>query len=341
MVVTREPARQGHGEWEIGVGGIGERHVNFELLAGYNAIRKRLSGRIKAAIAVVLICVIIVLGSAPSIAGTLEDAAAAYKRGNYAAALQLYRSLADKGNAIAQDSLGDMYNYGKGVPQNQAEAEQWYRLAAKQGLAKAQNNMGFLSMLKALRTGDYSESVKWYRLSAGQGDAHGQLALGGAYKSGLGVPQNYVEAAKWFLRAAEQGKDSAAWYMLGLAYARGQGVPQDYIRAYKWLNLAAAKGQPFAKDRDFVAGSMTAAQIAEAQKLAAEWSPKTARESLNMPPQSPSLKKPSPKEPETAATGGNGLFRFEEWRITHQCPRRRGLPTDSHKRCPSTPTSAR
>ncbi|MFY9639632.1 MAG: tetratricopeptide repeat protein [Rhodomicrobium sp.] len=141
MVVTREPARQGHGEWEIGVGGIGERHVNFELLAGYNAIRKRLSGRIKAAIAVVLICVIIVLGSAPSIAGTLEDAAAAYKRGNYAAALQLYRSLADKGNAIAQDSLGDMYNYGKGVPQNQAEAEQWYRLAAKQGLAKAQNDL--------------------------------------------------------------------------------------------------------------------------------------------------------------------------------------------------------
>ncbi|MGC2602342.1 MAG: SEL1-like repeat protein, partial [Rhodomicrobium sp.] len=44
-------------------------------------------------------------------------------------------------NAIAQDSLGDMYNYGKGVPQNQAEAEQWYRLAAKQGLAKAQNDL--------------------------------------------------------------------------------------------------------------------------------------------------------------------------------------------------------
>lgn len=226
----------------------------------------------------------------PVAAGTFEDAKGAFNKGDYATALRLYRSLADQGNAAAQYTLGNMYDYGKGVQKNGTEASKWYRLAAEQGYAEAQNALGFLCVLEALRTGDYTEAVKWYRLAAEQGDAHGQLALGNSYRDGLGVPQNYVEAAKWFLRAAEQGKDYAAQYMLGLAYARGQGVAQNYVRAYMWLSLAAAKAQPFLKDRDIVAGRINPSQIAEAQKLATEWRPKTANASLEISPASPSPK---------------------------------------------------
>ena len=39
-------------------------------------------------------------------AGPLEDATAAYQRGDYATALRLLRSLADHGDAIAQANLG-------------------------------------------------------------------------------------------------------------------------------------------------------------------------------------------------------------------------------------------
>jgi TPR repeat protein len=57
-------------------------------------------------------------------------------------------------------------------------------------------------------------------------------------------------------------------------YDNGQGVPQDYVRAYMWFNSAAAQGlQGAEEDRDQVAQQMTAAQIAEAQKLAREWKP--------------------------------------------------------------------
>ena len=47
-------------------------------------------------------------------AGPLEDAAAAEARGDYATALRLFRPLANQGNAVAQFSLGVMYDKGTG-----------------------------------------------------------------------------------------------------------------------------------------------------------------------------------------------------------------------------------
>ncbi len=85
----------------------------------------------------------------------------AYNRGDYATALRLWRPLAEQGNALAQFSLGFMYDNGEGVPQNDAEA------------------------------------VKWYRRAADQGDASAQLNLGVMYYAGEGVWANYVESYKW------------------------------------------------------------------------------------------------------------------------------------------------
>jgi TPR repeat protein len=73
-------------------------------------------------------------------------------------------------------------------------------------------------------------------------------------------------------KAAEEGSP-ASQYRLGLAYAQGKGVVQDYVEAHKWLNLAAASGNSDAiKIRATVATLMTREQIAEAQRLAREWS---------------------------------------------------------------------
>jgi TPR repeat protein len=49
-------------------------------------------------------------------------------------------------------------------------------------------------------------------------------------------------------------------------------VLQDYVEAHKWLNLAAARGdKSAAKKRQVITRMMAPAQIAEAQKLAREW----------------------------------------------------------------------
>ena len=55
----------------------------------------------------------------------------AYRRGDYATALEELLSLAEQGSASAQYRLGVMYDGGFGVAQDYAEAEKWYRLAAE------------------------------------------------------------------------------------------------------------------------------------------------------------------------------------------------------------------
>ena len=63
-------------------------------------------------------------------------------------------------------------------------------------------------------------------------------------------------------------------------YNDDDGVPQDYVWAHKWVNLAASRGtgeerENFVKARHSIAEKMTPEQIAEAQRLAREWKPKT------------------------------------------------------------------
>jgi TPR repeat protein len=77
------------------------------------------------------------------VAGPLEDGAAAV-RGDYAAALQLWRPLANQGNAAAQYNLGLMYADGHGVAQDDAAAMSWFRKTADQGYADAQYNLGLM-----------------------------------------------------------------------------------------------------------------------------------------------------------------------------------------------------
>ena len=71
--------------------------------------------------------------------------------------------------------------------------------------------------------------------------------------------------------AAEQGF-APAQSNLGVMYLNGQGVSQDYVLAHMWFNLAASGGYTDAqKWRDSIAAKMTPSQIAEAQRLATEW----------------------------------------------------------------------
>ncbi len=120
---------------------------------------------------------------------------------------------------------------------------------------------------------DYNAALRLLRPLGEQGVLEAQRYLGRMYEVGEGVPQDYAEAVKWYRLAAEQGgaHDQA---VLGTMYADGRGVPQNLIQAYKWYSLAAAQADNFAAERDAVRRLMTPAQIAEGQKLAAEWKPK-------------------------------------------------------------------
>ena len=217
--------------------------------------------------------VVLSLGlAAPSVAGSFEDGLAAYRRGDFATAMRLWRSLADQGNAEAQSRLGFMYQVGHGVPQDDVAAASWYRKAADQGNASGQVNLGlFYEEGRGGLQKDDHEATRLYKLAADQGNAAGQNNLGVNYRDGLGgVSKDDREAARLFKLAADQGYDRAQ-VNLGLMYAIG-GVQQDYVAAHMWLNLAAARGLREAlTSRELVAAQMTPEQIAEAKKRFAEW----------------------------------------------------------------------
>lgn len=78
-----------------------------------------------------------ILGNARAIAGPLEDGMAAYNRGDYVPAMQLFRPLAQRGDAKAQNLLGTMYRRGQGVARNSVRAFVWFSRAAARGDATA------------------------------------------------------------------------------------------------------------------------------------------------------------------------------------------------------------
>ena len=111
--------------------------------------------------------------SSPVYADDYQDGLDAYHRKEYRAAIEKWEPLAKRGDSLAQNKLGRMYNKGKGVVQ------------------------------------DYKEAVRWFRLSAEQGDALAQKNLGRMYNKGKGVPKDFVQAHMWFNLAEKNGHESA------------------------------------------------------------------------------------------------------------------------------------
>ena len=134
-----------------------------------------------------------------------EEGVEAYQRGDYPAALQQWRPLAEGGDAHAQCNLGILYTYGHGVPRDDAQAVKWYQLAAEQGNGMAQYNLGYMHRNGRGTPKDAREAAKWYRMAAGKGRPEAQFNLGTMYYNGEGVAEDRAKAVKWFRRAAEQG----------------------------------------------------------------------------------------------------------------------------------------
>ena len=74
------------------------------------------------------------------------------------------RDRAEAGDVDTQLSLGLIYQWGRGVPKDDAEAVRWYRLAAEQGHAEAQAMLGYAYANGMGVLEDLAEAASWYRL---------------------------------------------------------------------------------------------------------------------------------------------------------------------------------
>ena len=142
-------------------------------------------------------------------AAPMDDADAAYDKGDYAQSLKVWKSRAAEGDMVAQYNLGMLYDTGRGVVQNDQEALKWFKIAAEKGNATAQFNIGTMYDTGRGVAQNDQEALKWFRLAAGKGNASAQNSLGWMYHYGRGVTQNRQEALKWYKLAAAQGQQAA------------------------------------------------------------------------------------------------------------------------------------
>jgi TPR repeat protein len=71
---------------------------------------------------------------------------------------------------------------------------------------------------------------------------------------------------------AGSGSTAETYYELGIQSSTGKNGGIDLVAAHKWFNIAAAKGcADAARMRGEVAGEMSAAQIAQAQRAARDF----------------------------------------------------------------------
>lgn len=110
---------------------------------------------------------------------------------------------AKKGDATAQNLLGDTYRVGAYAPQDDVKAGRWYEEAAKQGHENAQYELGLM------------------------------------FHEGRGVPQDCLKAYAWLSVAAtlgdefaKKGKDRVSSKMDPESLIKAQEISQEYIAKY-------------------------------------------------------------------------------------------------------------
>jgi TPR repeat protein len=101
----------------------------------------------------------------PALAAPIDDANAAYQRGNYAAAEQILLPLAEAGNAYAQYRLGLVYLEATNEMKSPEEASKWLESAALQGQPHAQYKLGILYVNGNGVSRDFVLAYMWLTLS--------------------------------------------------------------------------------------------------------------------------------------------------------------------------------
>jgi hypothetical protein len=115
---------------------------------------------------------VISTASVETMAKRLSKGMEAYKQGDFSTALRILKPLAIENQPEAAYTLGEIYNYAQGVPQ------------------------------------DYHEAYKWHLIAGRFGYPRSQMVLANLVAGGLGVTQNYRRSIEWFQCAFDNPRSS-------------------------------------------------------------------------------------------------------------------------------------
>lgn len=144
---------------------------------------------------------------------------------------------------LAQNMLGDIYQWPEHGVQDNQKAAAWHLKAAQSGYAPSQLA---LATIQYFRLKKPDNTLRWAMAAAEQGYMPAYMIVGFIHQNGFGTPRNYTEAMKWFLTAYENRAINAP-YEIGAMHSLGQGTPRDIQQAVNWYQKGAELGDPLAQ----------------------------------------------------------------------------------------------
>jgi TPR repeat protein len=189
------------------------------------------------------------------------------------------RTRAARGDVIAQFTLASLLYYGS---EETTQAVEWFRKAAARDYAPAEFQMGQLYDFGFGVPKNEKRALEWYMKAAQHGSAPAARALGDVYRRGRGVTADASQAVHWYRQAADRD-DLRGQYQLAQMYFDGNDVARDYVSAYMWFDIAAGQTplvdnqKALLELRNIAAARMAPEALAEAERRARSWKPVAQR----------------------------------------------------------------
>jgi len=212
-----------------------------------------------------LVLCVPLLWAAPAPAQSVKAGIEAWQKADYARAVEIWRPLAENGDADAQFNLGQAYRLGRGVKIDLGSAQTWLERAASQGHVDAQSTLGLL----LFGNGNQAEGAKWLKQAAEKGEPRALLIFGTALFNGDGVPQDRVLGYAYVSRAAAQGLEPAKSTLAQM----DEVMPLAERKKGVAIAMEKAKSQPKVPSKAVRAQVAKAAAKPPASKPAATTSP--------------------------------------------------------------------
>lgn len=163
-------------------------------------------------------------------------------RRDYRSAVTWAERAAAQKHAPGQLLLGQLYQDGQGVEQDQRRGLELIRQAADNGLPEGRFNAGMAYLNGVGTAADPARAERYLKLAAGEGHIASHLALASLHQN-----QNEPEQARYWLGQAARKGSADAQYRLAHSYATGTTGAVDNQEAYVWYSLALLNGDSRAK----------------------------------------------------------------------------------------------
>jgi TPR repeat protein len=158
----------------------------------------------------------------------------------YGVCLLMWEAVADQGNVDVQYNLGMMYEEID-VDSSLFEAFRWYSRAAECSHTLAIYRLGQLYETgRGVHQND-AKAIECYQVARYLGNSNALYQLGLIYHYGKGTSLNTDKAIDYYTQAAEKG-NSVAQFTLGQLFEEGKLFLKNTLEAVKWYSISRSQG---------------------------------------------------------------------------------------------------